>query len=246
MTAPVIASGSLQGAFVLPDGTTFLLPGPSADRAAAGVTTVESVLLRAGPGTAVADTVLRVVVPGVAPEGFDWVVPRGAPRALAAAGPDGTVATGSESGEYAIRVENGATGDALQICRTVQGLPLSAVERGDSAGPGMESLVEAMAGLPDVAPAAYGRLIAGRNGVVWVQRERPSLLSPRGNEGLHGVPGGHYDVFEGSGAFMGTVRAPADAWIQAVSGDTVWAFAFDSLNVPSVIAYRLELADAER
>ena len=245
LTSPVVESGGLQGALVLPDGTTFVLPGPSGDRAAAGSTPVESVLLRAAPGAAAADTVLRVVVQGVAPEGFDWVVPRGAHRALAAAGPDGTLVIGSATGEYAVHIENGTSGERLQLCRATEPLPLSAIERGDSVQAGSDPLVEAVASLPAVEPAAYGRLIAGRNGVVWVQRERASVLSPRGNEGLHGVPGASYDVFDGSGEFLGTLQAPSDVHIQAIAGDTVWAFAFDSLNVPSVVAYRLELVDVE-
>lgn len=82
--------------------------------------------------------------------------------------------------------------------------------------------------------AAVGRLFIGARGRVWVQRERRDPLE-RGSA-IWGVAGGTYDVFDSSGRFLGTVRAPTQARLQAVKGDTVWGFEFGEYDEPWIVA----------
>ena len=80
----------------------------------------------------------------------------------------------------------------------------------------------------------------GRQGRLWVERDRPSMGDPA--QLLSGRPGSAYDVFDADGAYLGEVRAPEKSKLVAASGDRVWAFEVGEFDVTWVVAYRLEAA----
>jgi hypothetical protein len=243
VTGPIVASGGFRGAAVTPDGTVFVLPmaeGP-ADERGPQTTATTSVLL-ARDGMAAVDTILEVTAPVVTTERGNTVVARGHPEALAAAGPDGVIAVGSPDGTYRVLLYSPGGTALRQVCRAAPPFPLDVREEGRAAAEPDPALMAALAAgpAPD-ALAAYGRLVVGRGGALWVQRERASPFGggDAGIESIHGVAGATHDVFDGDGRYLGSVRAPDGAYIQAVSSDTVWAFEFGSLDEASVVAYGL-------
>jgi hypothetical protein len=144
---------------------------------------------------------------------------------------------GAGDGSYRFLVHDGAGRPVRQVCRDAPPYALRHAERAiDSAVPGLE---EALRAAPTASPlAAFGRIVADDAGGAWVQRERPGH-GHGPSEAVLGVPGATYDVFDGTGRFLGTVRAPDDARIHAVAGDRVWALAFGTHDAPYVVAYRL-------
>lgn len=242
LTAPVVAGGSLAWAGLSPDGTAYLRPGPAAveGRARAVDRTVA-----ARPGGMAPDTLLRDTVPTLAAEGrFAGVPVPGAPRPVVAVGRDGGLLRGAADGSYRILEVGAPEGSRTALCREADPLPLTARERGRGGFPeGREELAAAIGEAPPPERiATFSRFFVGSSGRFWVQRERPV---PGGSTGLLGVPGATYDVFDPDGSYLGSVEAPADARLQAASGDTAWALEFGELDEAHVVAYELRLVDVD-
>jgi hypothetical protein len=245
-TAPVVSSGELLWAGVQPSGAALLqaahLPHPD-ETTTRGATTGRrlALILRLPSGAAAPDTLARGIVRTI-PEGrpfAGWALP-GWPRPVAAVGPGGVLATGGKDGAYRIVIHDDEGLPTRQVCRDAPALPLSADEAGRGEVP--EAMRDLAAGLRDAprpdALAPYGRIFLDANGRLWVQRERPSPFD--GTDALLGVAGAHYDIFDDEGRYLGELRAPPRARLQAALGDTVWAFEVGELEETSVVAYRVE------
>lgn len=97
-------------------------------------------------------------------------------------------------------------------------------------------LSEAIQGAPLAeTPAAFGRMFFGAEGRLWVQRDRPAPLD--NIDALLGPAGALYDVFDVQGQYLGELRAPPRARLQAAAGDTVWAFEIGDMDETQVVAY---------
>jgi hypothetical protein len=150
------------------------------------------------------------------------------------------LATGGEDGAYRVVIHDDEGRPARQICRDAPALPLSAEEAGRGEVPeAMRDLAAALrdAPRPD-AIAPYGRIFLDADGRLWVQRERPNPFD--GADAMLGVAGARYDIFDDEGRYLGELRAPPRARLQAALGDTVWAFEVGELEETSVVAYRVE------
>jgi hypothetical protein len=265
-TAPVVNSGELLWAGVQPSGGALLQPahlplpdetttrGQRSDAAtASGAATAEhaaisaatgqrlALILRLPPGAAAPDTIARGVVRTI-PAGrpfAGWPLP-GWPRPVAAVGPGGVLATGGEDGTYLVVIHDDEGRPTRQLCRNAPPLPLSQAETGRGDVP--EALRDLAAALraaprPDTL-APYGRIFLDADGRLWVQRERPSPFDAA--DAMLGVAGAHYDIFDDEGRYLGELRAPPGARLQAALGDTVWAFEVGELDETTVVAYRVE------
>jgi len=157
---------------------------------------------------------------------------------------DGRVAVAGYSDAYEIRIL-GPAGEEAAWCRPAAGLPIRSDERGEDLDPDDPTLTAILAAIRDSPtpeqPAPIGRLMFGRHGRLWVERDRPSPANPL--EFQIGRPGSLYDVFDPEGRYLGEVRAPARARLVAASGDRVWAFEAGEFDVTWVVAYRLESDD---
>lgn len=247
MTGPVLASGSLAWAGVTPAGTALLQPSPAMPRPAAAETEAQparSVLLRALPGHGSFDTIAAASTPtlGGGPP-YGEVAAPGWSQMRTAVGADGRVAIGGEGPRYRIRLLGPDGSPSAVVCRDAPALPLEGRElRALEGGARAQEMEAAVAGAPrpdSLAP--FGRLFLSHEGRLWVQRERPSAL--RFGETYHGVPGALYDVFDADGAYVGEVRAPEKARLQAALGDTVWAYEIGELDEMWVVAYELRWED---
>lgn len=200
-----------------------------------------ALILRLPPGAAAPDTLARGIVRTV-PEGrpfAGWTLP-GWPRPVAAVGPGRMLATGGEDGAYRVVIHDDEGRPTRQVCRAAPALPLSAEEAGRGEVPeAMRDLAAALrdAPRPD-ALAPYGRIFLDADGRLWVQRERPNPFDGAG--AMLGVAGARYDIFDDEGRYLGELRAPPRARLQAALGDTVWAFEVGELDETTVVAYRVE------
>lgn len=236
--AAMMAGGQVAGVALSPGGFA-LLQDNVEDVEAASVT---QTLVRLPADGSEADTLTSVTTAGL---GGEWRPARtlpapGAPRLLFAAGPDGRIAVAGGTPEYEIHVL-GPGGDSTVVCRPATGLPLRPDETGEDPGDreADDPLLAALRGADAVEPPApIGRLLFGREGRLWVERDRASLLDPL--ELQYGHAGSLYDVFDAEGRYLGEVRAPEDARLVATSGDRVWAFETGGFDVTWVVAYRLE------
>jgi hypothetical protein len=214
-----------------------------AERAATSAATGRrlALILRLPPGAAAPDTIARGVVRTV-PAGrpfAGWTLP-GWPRPVAAVGPGGVLATGGEDGAYLVVIHDDEGRPTRQLCRDAPPLPLSPEETGRGTVPeALRDLADALrdAPRPD-ALAHYGRIFLDANGRLWVQRERPSPFDAQ--DAMLGVAGARYDIFDGEGRYLGELRAPPGARLQAALGDTVWALEVGGLDETTVVAYRVE------
>lgn len=232
-------SGSFEWAAIAPDGTIFMIT-PRSMQGSTESGRETSHLLRLPPGAATADTLVRRTYAG-ATDRVD--LPRvGEGKLSATMSAEGLLAVTDPYGSYRIHYFDREGRPVRRLCRAAAPLPLDPRERrsAEPAG-GMErerTRAIERAG-PVEPPDAVGRLFLGGRGRLWVQRDRPSVF--RATEGLHGVPGAEFDVFESDGRYLGQVRAPEDARLQAAVGDTVFALTFGALDEPWIVAYRLEL-----
>jgi hypothetical protein len=233
---PIMQGGQSAGAALAPDGTTYLqsnFPDPS-------TFVVTQTLFRLGADGS-SDTVFVVTAPSM---GGDWrpaltLVAPGFPRLVFAAAADGRLALAGDSGEYVIRILSDAAEERL-LCRSVAGLPLRPDEFGADIDPDNPFRIGIEAAPRPTGGAPIGRLLFGRQGRLWVERDRPFMGNPF--EFLAGRPGSLYDVFGADGGYLGEIRAPDNARIVAASGDRVWAFETGAFDVTWIVAYRLERA----
>jgi len=233
--ASIMRGGQVAGLALHPDGTTYF----QTSVAHPDVKEVTQTLLRLAPDGAPPDTLATATTTSL---GGDWapaqnIVAGGFPRLIMAVAPDGRVAVAGQGLLYEIRIVSLASEEETW-CRAAPGLPIRADERGkglDADNPFTAAIDDSPA--PE-ALAPIGRLLFGRQGRLWVERDRPSPANPL--EFQVGRPGSLYDVFDPEGRYMGEVRAPERARIVAASGDRVWAFEAGEFDVTWVVAYRLE------
>jgi hypothetical protein len=160
-------------------------------------------------------------------------------RVLAAVGAGGHLAVAG-SADYRFTVYDADGSPRFTVCSSVQGDPLSPEERGARGPAQFSALVSAYASAPRPdEPAAIGRIVMGADGTIWVQRERPHPWPDDAR--THGNPGATFDVFDGEGRYMRTLRLPPRARLQGVLGDTIWAYEVSNLDEVSIAAYRVQL-----
>lgn len=246
LVSPVYASGELAWAGVMPSGSALVQPALQIEgRPTRGPEAVSarSLLIRSRPGTEVLDTVASVTLPTVGGDPpYGRVGAPGWPTVKAAISADGSLAVGGEDASYRIRMNRPGRARPLVVCRAAPPLPFEDREqRIPETGEPAADLEAAIAGAvrPD-SLAPFGRLFISQEGHLWVQRDRPSAL--RSSEGYNGVSGALYDVFGADGSYLGDVRAPANARLQAALGDTVWAYETGELDETWVVAYHLDFA----
>jgi len=236
-TAPIVMRGELSWAGITAAGHLLVQLGVEAKGTDPSRGSESLLLLRAG-STAI-DTLLAVEMPLVWGARFQqWPVP-GWPRIAVAIGPGGTIALGGTGGDRFVVLDAGAR-PALQVCTGAAPQPLTPAERGVESPESLRDLADAIAIAPrPESPAAFGRLVLAGDGSIWVQRERrPAFPDFAGS--MYGAPGATYDVFGRDGAYRTTLRMPDAARLQAVAGDTLWAYEVGSLDQVSLVAYRLE------
>jgi len=233
-TGPVLATGAIDWAGLQEDGTAFLQA-----RDGAGETGALSVVVtKLAPHGTAPDTLAHREVAGLGAPHLRPVP--GWPRPVAAAGGEGAVALFTGDRGYRVEIRNRRGGVERVICREAEGLPLTDTERGVGAGPDHEGLADAIRSGPrPEPPAPVGRLLLDRDGRLWVQRDRPDPFVELA--ALQGQPGSLHDVFDPDGRYLGAIRMPEAARLQAASGDTIWTFEIGSLDETWVVAYRLTL-----
>jgi len=240
--ASVMRGGQLAGLALHPDGTTYF----QTSAAHPDVKEVTQMMLRLRPDGGPGDTLSSATTTSL---GGDWtpaqdIVAGGFPRLLMAVAADGRVAVAGRGAGYEIEIL-GPAGEEAAWCRSVAGLPIRSDERGEDLDPDDPTLTAILAAIRDSPtpeqPAPIRRLMFGREGRLWVERDRPSPSNPM--EFQVGRPGSLYDVFDREGRYMGEVRAPEGARLVAASGDRVWAFETGEFDVTWVVAYRIEPND---
>lgn len=226
--APILLSGSLPWAGVQPSGGVLIqLP---LTRVAEDVHLLQTAVLRIAPGAESADTLAARQIPAVGGSSqYAAFAAPGWPQLVAAVGGTGEIVLGGLDARYRLMVLDEHGQLERLICRDALALALDDREFGSAAS------ILSQAPLPD-SLAPYGRIFVGALGRIWVQRARPSPVS---QFDLYGVPGSAFDVFDSDGQYLGEVRAPPGARLQAAAGDTVWAFEIGDLDETWVVAYEL-------
>ncbi len=245
-TAPILATGELIWAGVQPGGAALLYPSWRPLGSSAAAAQREAVIVRLKPGATGPDTLSRSVFPTVgAYRASNWPVP-GWPRPVAAVGARGVLAVGATDGSYSVLVFDSTGMPTHQICRTAEAAPLSDTELGDSVPAGSEELAAAFRDAPrPPSPGPFGRLVVGAEGRVWVQRSRPPPY-PGSVESVRGQPGALHDVFGPDGGYLGALRMPPGAALQAAKGDTIWTFQTGEYDEVWIVAYSLAFRSADR
>lgn len=237
---PLVLRGDAPRAWPTSSGALFLATPPFRGEGTAAGT---AYLLRLPAGAVVPDTLVRMRVPMVARGAAERFTRIGAPGLQAALGPGGHVSVNDPHGLYRIDTYDAEGRLVRRLCRAAPPLPLRPAERGGDASastPRQREVLDAIrAAGPVEPPAPLGRLFVGGGGRLWVQRDRPSPFE--WSEWLYGVPGAAFDVFDAAGGYLGEVRAPAGARLQAAVGDTVYALTFGPLDEPWIVAYRLDI-----
>lgn len=243
-TGSLMTAGEVRWLGAMPDGGVVAAPVPPADpRSEEPFVDAPAPILHLRPGAGSPDTVAVAWLPTIPRVGF---TAPGWPKTVAAIDDAGTLAVGGTDGRYRIARLDSAARPTGVICRSAPAAPLEdrELEVPSESSPGLDSLAAALATAPrpdSLAP--YGRMFFSADGDLWVQRERPAAL--RFSEAYHGVPGALYDVFDDAGAYLGEVRAPENARLQAALGDTVWAYEIGELDETWVVAYELRWEEPE-
>jgi len=240
--APILISGEVGWVGVTPAAGVLIAPAPTAPADSEDADAAAPILFQRARASEV-DTLVTVAIPTMrARPPYGTLTAPGWPRPVAALGGDGSIVVGGMDGRYRIlRLEE--SGDTIgMICRDTRALPFSERERhADRDDDYVAALEEAIAAVPHPdSLAQFGRLFLSVEGNLWVQRDRPSAL--RFGDAYHGVPGALYDVFDPAGRYLGEVRAPENARLQAALGDTVWAYEIGELDETWVVAYELHWA----
>jgi hypothetical protein len=138
--------------------------------------------------------------------------------------------------EYSIEVWDPTGHLAHLIRRTAARLKPSAAESDsawsmalDTQYVSLEARIRATVGPIDLLPAVLG-LAAGPDGELWVKRG--PIFSP-GSSAL-------FDVFDGTGRFLGAVRTPVDLELREVGTDYLLGTMIDEFEVPYVVLLKLE------
>jgi hypothetical protein len=238
--ADIVASGELHWAGLQPSGALLLQPGYAH---AAGGAEVREALLRFPPGSTTPDTLAVTSFPVVSAANAPTTAVPGWPRLSVSVGVNGRTIVGGTNHEYrfALIGPDGAT--ELRVCAEQSAAPLTRAERGGVPPQYMEALGAAFAAAPPPPrPAAFGRVVAGADGTVWIQRDRRPAYPEE--SALHGVPGALYDVFSADGRHIRSLRLPARARLQGALGDTIWAYEIGEFDDISFVAYRIGAPDS--
>ena len=159
----------------------------------------------------------------------------------------GTVAT-TKPGRYAIDIPR-PNAPVLRIERDVPAIPVEDAERRDLA----EEITRDMRKvdpswrwtgpeIPRVKPHIRGLLFAA-DGRIWVTRsaravrQAPSDTTPGAPD--EWIEPAINDVFEPDGRLLGEVTIPPRTKMHLALGDRIWAVQRDSLDVPSIVRFRL-------
>ncbi|MCG8468864.1 MAG: hypothetical protein MJB57_11785 [Gemmatimonadetes bacterium] len=233
----VMQRGELSAVRLESDGDGYVQVNlPAGDRP-----DVTQLLFRLPYGGAPAETLAVVRPPALAGLGpSSSVVAPGFARLVFDVDPHGRIALGSASQDYEIRLID-PDGSTTRICRNETGHALRPDETGQEIGGADPShpLVEPLRTAPrPERPTPIGRLFFGRDGRLWVERDRREPLDGLGS--LRGRAGSRYDVFDAQGAYLGPIQAPPGAYLMAASTDRVWAFETGSFGETWVVAYGIE------
>lgn len=153
----------------------------------------------------------------------------------------------------------------LRIERSTEPVPVDPEEREDAELRATENMQSSFPGwrwngppVPETKPP-YRGVYAAEDGRIWVLRSQPGeeilgALDARAEKERTGrsptrfVEPVAFDVFEGDGRFLGTVRAPEGFAIfpePVIRGDQVWAVMRDELDVSYIVRFRLTPIDRE-
>lgn len=118
---------------------------------------------------------------------------------------------------------------AYRETMSAQGMPVQSLDQ-----------LMGMVGFADSYPA-MDRVMAGPHGTVWVQHVLTAAdVSGQSDElDLQAMNSDDWDVFDGKGQYLGVTTLPKRFSPRLVRGDTFWGTQLDSLDVPSVVRYRL-------
>lgn len=175
-------------------------------------------------------------------------------EALPFADADGTVLTPwgtvgrSYAGRYTIDIPQ-PSGKILRIERDVAAIAVGDEERRDLA----EAITRDMRTvdptwrwsgpeIPRTKPFIR-EIVVGRDGGLWVGRSMPAVRQPP-SDTTPGAPDewiepATYDVFAPTGRLIGEVTLPPATKLHLLLGDRVWAVQRDSLDVPTIVRFRV-------
>ena len=163
----------------------------------------------------------------------------------------GTVAT-THPGRYAIDIPRPGA-PLLRIERDIPAIPVEDDERRDRAEAITRDMREVdptwrWSGpeIPRTKPHVRG-LIFAADGRVWVTRSARAERQPP-TDTTPGAPDQWiepttYDVFEPDGRLLGEVTMPKRTKLHLALGDRIWTVQRDSLDVPSIVRFRLRRDD---
>ena len=214
-----------------------MLAEPGASFAGDGPTRTHAIVRGGVPGEPI-DTVVRsdvpvVVVRGAGPLSLPgWQVPLGAILG------DSILAVAGDRPEYMIRVFRQGRLSHV-ICRDVDPLPMTdeEIEPHEPDVPDAVTAAMADAETPST-PARIGRLSIDTERRLWVQRDRPRVLS--GLDFVLGRPGALLDVFAADGSYLGEVQLPPGVRFLGATRDLLIGIESNELDVLSVVALRLD------
>jgi hypothetical protein len=239
--ATVMEDGGLDWAGVLPNGSVYFQPMAALDPEAADPGASTWTLWRQAAGSVRIDTIAR------APARLFGYTLRARtaipswPRLRAATGGAGLLAVGGEDGAYRIRIYDSNEEPVRTVCRDASPLPLTAAERGD-----VESEVDSEllreAPRPST-PAAFGHFFLSTEGRLFVQRDRPFVVTADPYTAVHGNQGGLFDVFDEEGRYLGELRAPAGVRLRAARGGRVWGLENPESGGVQLVAYELSVSE---
>ncbi len=118
---------------------------------------------------------------------------------------------------------------AYRETMSAQGMPVQSLDQ-----------LMGMVGFADRYPAME-RVVAGPQGTIWVQHVLTAAdVSGQSDKlDLQAMDSDDWDVFDASGRYLGVMTLPERFSPRLVRGDAFWGTQRDSLDVPSIVRYRL-------
>jgi hypothetical protein len=237
--ASVMGAGGLDWAGILPNGTVYFQPMAPLNQEATDPGESTWTLWRQTVGTVSIDTIAQ------APARLFGYTMRARtpipswPRLRVATGGPGLLAVGGEDGAYRIRIYDEDGQPIRTVCRDAEPLPLTAEERGEVE---REVDAELLREAPQPSsPAAFGHFFLSTEGRLFVQRDRPFVVTADPYTAVHGNAGGLFDVFDEEGRYLGELRAPDGVRLRAAWGDRVWGLEHSASDGLQLVAYELSV-----